>query len=195
MSTTIAAAAASYKALYGGYWRRVAAAFLDLVVVMLAFTVIIMFLDLIVARLAPTLVFLIIDFGDVVFAIAAVVFVVLYFGYSTYLNSSSWQATPGKLAMGVKVTDLEGKRISFLRSVGRFFAMFFSNVTLGIGYVIAAFTDKRQTLHDIVAGTLVVRKDAAPEEIIAGGASMPTTPGMWVCVAAFAVVAVVFNLA
>ena len=178
MSTTAAAAATSSQALYGGFWRRVAAAFLDLVAVMLAATVI----------LLPAF------FNEALQVVVAVVFVVFNFGYFTYPNSSSWQATPGKLAMGVKVTDLEGKRISFLRSVGRLFAMFFSNVTLGIGYVIAAFTDKRQTLHDIVAGTLVVRKDAAPEEIIAGGASMPTTPGVWVCVAAFAVVAVLFNL-
>jgi uncharacterized RDD family membrane protein YckC len=54
--------------------------------------------------------------------------------------------------------DLHGKRISFPRALGRFFATYLSGIILGIGYLMALFTGKRQTLHDMIASTLVVKK-------------------------------------
>jgi uncharacterized RDD family membrane protein YckC len=73
------------------------------------------------------------------------------------MNSSEKQATYGKMAMGIKVTDLEGRRISFWRGLGREFAKFLSAIILMIGYIMAAFTERKQALHDIIAGTLVVK--------------------------------------
>jgi uncharacterized RDD family membrane protein YckC len=83
---------------------------------------------------------------------------VLNWLYFSLLESSSWQATLGKKALGLEVTDLAGRRISFGRATGRFFAKYISAIILMIGFLMAAFTEKKQALHDILAGTLVIRK-------------------------------------
>ena len=77
--------------------------------------------------------------------------------YSAYLESSSRQATVGKMVLSLRVTDLEGRRISFGRATGRHFAKYVSALTLLIGYIMAGFTERKQALHDMMAGTLVVR--------------------------------------
>ena len=77
--------------------------------------------------------------------------------YFALLESSPKQATLGKMALGIKVTDLDGNRISFGRATGRFFAKIISGVILMIGYIMAAFTAKKQALHDIIASTLVIK--------------------------------------
>jgi len=78
--------------------------------------------------------------------------------YYAIAESSSYQATPGKIALGIIVTDSEGKRISFLRATGRYFAKIISWIILLIGFIMIAFTQKKQGLHDILADTLVVSK-------------------------------------
>jgi uncharacterized RDD family membrane protein YckC len=83
---------------------------------------------------------------------------VLTWLYYALLESSVWQATLGKKALGLEVTDLAGSRIQFGRATGRYFARWLSLMTIGIGYIMAGFTEKKQALHDIVAGTLVIRK-------------------------------------
>jgi uncharacterized RDD family membrane protein YckC len=83
---------------------------------------------------------------------------VLHWLYFSLLESSGWQATLGKKALGLEVTDLDGNRISFGRATGRFFAKFISGFILLIGYIMAGFTERKQALHDILAGTLVIRK-------------------------------------
>ncbi len=75
--------------------------------------------------------------------------------YVTYFEGGAGQ-TIGKRALGIVVTDLTGGRISFGRATGRYFAFFLSDITLGLGYLIQPFTRKRQALHDLIAGTLVV---------------------------------------
>jgi len=77
--------------------------------------------------------------------------------YFSIFESSSMQATLGKRALGLRVTDLNGDRISFLRALGRWAAKIISALTLGIGYIMAGFTEKKQALHDMIAGCLVVR--------------------------------------
>jgi uncharacterized RDD family membrane protein YckC len=61
------------------------------------------------------------------------------------------------MALGLKVIDLYGNRISFARATGRHFAKYISGVILGIGYIMAGFTERKQALHDMIAGTLVIR--------------------------------------
>lgn len=75
--------------------------------------------------------------------------------YEAVMESSSKQATLGKMALGLKVTDLQGRRISFARATGRHFAKILSGMVLLIGYIMAGFTPRKQALHDIIAGTLV----------------------------------------
>lgn len=77
--------------------------------------------------------------------------------YYALMQSSSRQATLGQMALGIRVTDLEGRRISFARASGRYFATVLTGLTFGIGYLIMLFTTRKQTLHDLVARTLVLR--------------------------------------
>lgn len=85
-----------------------------------------------------------------------VVFLVA-FSYSVFFESSRFQATPGKLLFGLKVTDLSGNRISFLRASGRFLSKVFSRFFY-IGYLIQPFTEHKQAIHDMMAETLVVER-------------------------------------
>jgi uncharacterized RDD family membrane protein YckC len=78
--------------------------------------------------------------------------------YFAFCESSSWQGTLGKKALGLQVTDLNGNRISFGRASGRFFAKIISGMILMIGYIMAGFTAKKQALHDMIAGCLVIKK-------------------------------------
>ena len=77
--------------------------------------------------------------------------------YEAAMESSSKQATVGKLVLGLKVTDLEGRRISFARATGRHFSKLLSGMILLIGYIMAGVTERKQALHDMIAGTLVQR--------------------------------------
>jgi uncharacterized RDD family membrane protein YckC/Tfp pilus assembly major pilin PilA len=149
--------------LYAGFWRRVAAAVLDGLILFAA--------NLLVGLALGGRQLL-------VFVVGVAIACAYYAG----MHSSSSQATLGKMAFGVKVTDLEGERISLGRGIGRYFATWLSAIILMIGYLMAAFTEERQALHDKIAGTLVVNKDAAPEDMAAGGAVMPLTAGVWVTI-------------
>lgn len=82
--------------------------------------------------------------------------------YEALLTSSTWQATVGKRALNLKVTDELGNRISFARATGRFFAKIISYFTFEIGYIMAGFTARKQALHDMIAGTLVMKTNIAP---------------------------------
>jgi uncharacterized RDD family membrane protein YckC len=78
--------------------------------------------------------------------------------YFTIMESSKLQATIGKKILNLAVTDVSGVRISFARSNARFWSKLISGIILCIGYIMVAFTEKHQALHDMVAGTLVVKK-------------------------------------
>lgn len=78
--------------------------------------------------------------------------------YYALMESSKMGGTLGKMAIGLKVTDLDGNRISFARATGRYFARIVTNLTMFIGYIMAGFTEKRQALHDILASCLVIKK-------------------------------------
>jgi uncharacterized RDD family membrane protein YckC len=85
-----------------------------------------------------------------------------YYLYYAFMESSANQATVGKIALGLKVTDEEGNRISFGRALGRTVAKILSALILFMGFVMAGFTDRKQALHDTIAHTLVVKRSAAP---------------------------------
>lgn len=80
---------------------------------------------------------------------------ILYFGY---MESSVSQATYGKQAMGIKVSDLGGKRISVARAALRYVGKYASSFIFFIGYIFMFFTEKKQALHDLIASTVVVKK-------------------------------------
>lgn len=93
--------------------------------------------------------------------------------YYVFFESSSMQATPGKRAMDLKVTDLHGERIGIGRALGRMLGHVLSFMTLSVGFAMAVFTDRRQTLHDKLAGTLVVSRVESPEDIDRAGIAPP----------------------
>ena len=78
--------------------------------------------------------------------------------YYAVLQSSPRQATVGKMALGLIVTDANGDRLSFSRASLRFFLKIISNAVFMIGYIMAGFTARKQALHDIIANTYVVKK-------------------------------------
>ncbi|PNS08521.1 RDD family protein [Solilutibacter silvestris] len=83
--------------------------------------------------------------------------------YYAWFHASEHQATLGKRAIGIKVTNMEGGRISFARGIGRYWAFMLSSFTFGIGFIMAAFTERKQALHDMIASTYVVDKWAYTE--------------------------------
>lgn len=78
--------------------------------------------------------------------------------YFALMESSARGGTLGKMALGLKVTDMSGNRISFGRATGRYFAKLLSGALMGLGYIMAGFTQQKQALHDILAGCLVVAR-------------------------------------
>jgi len=78
--------------------------------------------------------------------------------YEAFMLSSEWQATVGKRAMSIVVTGMDGGRISFARATGRHFAKYVSAFIIGIGFFMAAFTARKQALHDMMAETLVINR-------------------------------------
>ena len=156
-----AVALASAIPEYGGFWRRFWASLLDSIVLSIVVTPLGLLLGL------PILGMHMVDFEnanpeELGNAIARVVFANLLhliagWIYFSLMQSSTRQASLGQMALGMKVTDLNGGRISLARASGRYFAALISVITLGIGFLMVAFTEKKQALHDMICGTLVVR--------------------------------------
>lgn len=78
--------------------------------------------------------------------------------YFALMESSKQQGTIGKIFMKIKVTDLNGNKVNFLKASIRHFSKLLSAIILGIGYLMVLWTDRRQALHDIIAKTLVVKR-------------------------------------
>lgn len=144
-------AVGSRRAEYAGFWLRFVASIIDGVAVgMVAWIIFI-----------PS----IFGLADISYSGAASLFFIyialwlaLPWLYYAIMESSSRQATLGKLVLGIVVTDDSGDRVSFARATGRYFGKFLSQIIFYIGYLMIAFTDKKQGLHDILASTLVVKK-------------------------------------
>jgi uncharacterized RDD family membrane protein YckC len=133
---------------YGGFWARFVALILDNAIV---------FVILLALALTMGAVVAMVGMGDLAGAAVSVLVTLVPFLYWPVLESSPWQATIGKRVMGLQVTDADGKRLGFLRALLRALAKIISSIPLGIGFLIAAFTARKQALHDIIVKTLVVR--------------------------------------
>jgi uncharacterized RDD family membrane protein YckC len=147
---------------YGGFWIRVLAYIIDRVIVGALLSPVYLILAMRLARalnmMSRNNTFEFVPIFHFVAIIGLVAFIVQWL-YEALMTSSSWQATFGKRIVNLKVTDEAGNRISFERATGRFFAKILSSLILGIGYLMVAFTRRKQGLHDIVAGTLVQKTD------------------------------------
>ncbi len=76
--------------------------------------------------------------------------------YSALLESSRFQGTVGKIVLSLRVTHVDGSRLTFLRATGRIFAKLLSGFIFMLGYIVALFTERKQALHDLMARTVVV---------------------------------------
>lgn len=86
-----------------------------------------------------------------------IIWMLLFWLYFAMQESGPKQATWGKRIFGLRVTDADGKRLSFSRASGRAFAKFLSYLTLCIGFMMAGWTKKKQALHDFIADTAVIK--------------------------------------
>jgi uncharacterized RDD family membrane protein YckC len=133
--------------VYAGFWRRFAAAIIDGIIFLVVLTI----GDVILGQI----------FGSSASAYATFSFgLFLGLGIAYYVGQecSRRQATIGKRALGIIVTDMHGERVSNGRGLGRYLGKILSVCTLMIGFLMAGFTEKKQALHDMMAGTLVVVK-------------------------------------
>jgi uncharacterized RDD family membrane protein YckC/Tfp pilus assembly major pilin PilA len=146
--------------LHAGFWQRFAAYLIDCLILIPAFFVLefVLVTPLVAADAsshqpgaAPAL-------GWMIFV--WLLMIVLPWLYFALCESSRWQATPGKLALGLRVTNLYGRRIGFGRASGRYFGKWISGLIMNIGYMMAGWTARKQALHDLMADCCVVRRDA-----------------------------------
>jgi uncharacterized RDD family membrane protein YckC len=147
---------------YGGFWRRVVASLIDAVIVNAVMAVL--------SFVIP--VYEKVGMGDIsvpesVMGIGAELeynslgAVILFLGswlYAALMESGPKQATLGKMALSLQVIDLDGDRVSFAQASGRFFAKILSFGLFLIGFLMVAFTPRKQGLHDMLAKTLVIRR-------------------------------------
>jgi uncharacterized RDD family membrane protein YckC len=141
---------------YGGFWIRVIAAIIDAIVVRVVAWPIGMLFGL--GGLAGMMGGMPHGGAGLHVLGGGVVIVLIIFGswlYEAFMLSSPYQATLGKMIFGMKVTDLSGNRISFARATGRHFAKWLSGMMLCIGFIMVGLTERKQGLHDMLAGTLV----------------------------------------
>jgi uncharacterized RDD family membrane protein YckC len=135
---------------YAGFWRRLAAWLID--GLLLGGTLVT--LAMIVQTVAPN------DLRAL--ANIAPVSILLGWAYFSLLESSPAQATVGKAALDLYVTDRDGDPIDFWRASIRYWAKVISALALMLGWLMAAFTPGKRALHDYVAGTLVLRRATVP---------------------------------
>jgi uncharacterized RDD family membrane protein YckC len=143
------------RPFYAGFWKRFAAYFIDEII--LSFVgIMIMLVVAGIVGVPVGLSGLDEDFiVPLVIIYLGIIDLLLNWLYHTVLESSGRQATLGKRAMGIVVTDMDGKRISFGRANARFWSKIISGLFFSIGYIIAGFTERKQALHDLIAATLV----------------------------------------
>lgn len=143
---------------YAGFWKRGIAYMIDGIVFNVSIVLVSFIVVTVVGTDAPTILKgMIEDMSDFSRGIIGLLGPIIIWGYFAVMESSPTQGTLGKMALGIKVTDLEGNKISFGRAAARNFGKFISFIIL-IGIIMIVFTQKKQGLHDIMAGCLVVNK-------------------------------------
>lgn len=154
---------------YAGFWWRVLAYFIDYVIIVVAFFIIGGVLGLgfgLSSANAATI-------GTLTLFLVLVAFVGVWL-YHALGESSRWKGTFGKRACGLVVVDETGNQISFGRATGRYFAKVISGIILCVGYMMAGWTRRKQGLHDMIAGTLVLRRIHETERIVVPSDMAPT---------------------
>lgn len=134
--------------IFAGFWKRFGAYIVDLFVINIILICIAVFSLLIILRNGADM--------EIIKQVMPWIVLIVFVMYFSIMEASSKQATLGKMVFGLKVADIDGNRISFLRALGRNTAKLLSILSI-IGFLMAAFTKKKQTFHDILLGCLVIK--------------------------------------
>ena len=110
--------------------------------------------------------------GATVFSWQLIVLILMWLYFAIW-ESGPKQSTWGKRLLGIKVVGADGGRISFARATGRFFSKILSYAIFYIGFIMAAFTNRKRALHDMIAETYVVKKSFEQ------GQELPQTKTHW----------------
>ena len=145
------------QVMYAGFWRRFWALLIDVIVTYFPIATVRVLLGL-----SPSASF---DPQQPAAWWAAAFEILIDWLYAAFLISSRWRATLGQAVMDLHVTDLNGDRISFARATARYLAQILNLVTLGFGLLLQVFSARRQALHDLVSGTVVVRSHGAERAV------------------------------
>ncbi|MCA9459681.1 MAG: RDD family protein [Nanoarchaeota archaeon] len=143
---------------YAGFWLRFLAYIIDYVIV---YFIHILFWTLVLFGLIFTSssIHLVVFFKSGFFSLLVFLsYMVLDWYYRSYFESSYKQATFGKMVLGIKVTNLSEGRIGFGRASARYFLSYISALMFCVGFIMAAFTEKKQAFHDIASECLVIKK-------------------------------------
>jgi len=141
---------------YAGFWRRFVAFIIDMIAIGIVTSLIRWITGGSTVHNSPMIMNSFSNFGAQIFSFSNFASIAIGWLYYALMESSTRQATLGKMALGLFVTDLNGKRLSFARASGRHFGKIVSAMTLTIGYLMAGFTARKQALHDMIAGCLVL---------------------------------------
>ena len=152
------------RVVYAGFWKRVAANFIDaFVTAALTYAIqipIMLVFGVGMAGLGSGEDPFASGTGIAMLGLIYVISIGIPLLYFSWMHSSAHQASLGKMAVGIKVVRTDGQRITFWRAFGRYWALVLSGLALLIGYIMAAFTERKQALHDMICDTLVVDKHA-----------------------------------
>jgi uncharacterized RDD family membrane protein YckC len=133
------------KLEYAGFWIRVVAIMIDAIILTVAIFIVIFAVGAV--ALATGSIGLLISMYFL--------YIIMVASYFTLMESSEKQATLGKMAVGIKVGDERGQRISAANALGRWASKIISGMILYIGYIMVGFDARKQGLHDKIAGTVV----------------------------------------
>lgn len=144
---------------YAGFWLRFVASCIDGCILFVPQLFITFAIDFATTALLPWLP----KWGQglVSLGVDTMIYYMMMIPYFAAFESSSLQGTPGKLALGLVVTDMDGNRVSFWKALGRSTGKAFSDMTIFcffVGYLLAGFTPRKQALHDLMSSCLVLRK-------------------------------------
>lgn len=140
---------------YGGFWRRFGARFIDglcqtVVIMPIAFVGGIM-LGMSGAAQSGNV-------GSMLLLQAMIQFFAIGFGLAfDVFFIRKYDATPGKMALGLKLLRADGGKLSIGRIIGRYFSHIISGIPLALGYIMAGFDDEKRALHDRICDTRVIK--------------------------------------
>jgi uncharacterized RDD family membrane protein YckC len=149
---------------YGGFWIRFLARFIDGIILSIVGLIVRIPLGIVMGGIgiglsntqdpAAALAALPALFGAI--GLSFLISTIIGFLYEVYFLSSKG-ATPGKMALGLKVIKADGTPLTMGTAVGRYFAYILSSLTLAIGFIIAGFDDQKRSLHDRLCDTRVIK--------------------------------------